>query len=89
MLGIRRSSPSRIPEKLLRNEGRETWATEATDHFSGIFTDGSQERAEWSSRVEHQLSDHTFDMHITAGEVKQSILSLRPRKSCAADRIVG
>ena len=73
----------------MRTEGKETWATEATDHFSGILIDGSQERAERSSRVEHQLSDHTFDVHISAEEVKQSILSLRPRKSCAADNVVG
>ena len=73
-----RSSPSRIPEKLLCTEGKGTWATEATDPFSGIFIDESQERAEWSSRVGHQLSDHTFDVHITAEEVKQSILSLSP-----------
>ena len=84
-----RSSPPRIPEKLLCTEGKETWATEATDHFSCIFADESQERAEWSSRVEHQLSDHTFDMHISAEEVKQSILSFKPRKPCAADHVVG
>jgi hypothetical protein len=65
-----RHNSAKLPESLLNQEARDTWAKDATGHFCNIYSDDSDERRAWileSYRAPHRARTPTTSASTSIG----------------------